>query len=220
MNRRWFQVGGLALVVVGLAGCWRSTYPWNQKLSVTVSTPSGEKTAASVHSCFGKVGSVPMTGFSSGAGCKGEAVILEVKPNKYLFVLMEDKTAYLAHFAFPRLSANDDPDDFYAALVATRDVGDVPPKRYPLMVTFDDINNPKTAKQVDPANLAGTFGDGYALMGMTLEITDEAMTSGQVEKVVSWDRSLKGSIGKDMSLPLDHVLNRINDYSFRWGTDQ
>jgi hypothetical protein len=58
----------------------------------------------------------------------------------------------------------------------------VPPILYPLLVTFTDIADPKTVTRVDSANLAATFGPGYALTSITLEITDEPVTEGQVQK--------------------------------------
>ena len=39
---------------------------------------------------------------------------------------------------------------------------------------------------VDPANLAASFGTGYALRKVTLEITRAPVTSGVVEGVLGW----------------------------------
>ena len=65
------------------------------------------------------------------------------------------------------------------------------PDNYPMLVTFDDIKDPKTVRQVDPFNLAATFGDGYALKSMQLEITDEKVTEGEVERVLGWFADLR-----------------------------
>ncbi len=59
-------------------------------------------------------------------------------------------------------------------------------ENYPLMVTFTDIADPASVTRVDLANLAATFGPGYALTSLTLETTDEPVTSGRVEKVLGW----------------------------------
>jgi hypothetical protein len=55
-----------------------------------------------------------------------------------------------------------------------------------MLVTFGDINDPKTVMLVDPANLMATFGPGVGLKSVTLEITDEAVTAGQAETVLGW----------------------------------
>ena len=40
--------------------------------------------------------------------------------------------------------------------------------------------------RVDPADLAATFGAGFALREITLEVTDDAVTEGVVEGVLGW----------------------------------
>lgn len=63
---------------------------------------------------------------------------------------------------------------------------DLPPEAWPLMVTFDDIADPKTVRRVDPADLAATFGPGVSLKAVTLAVTDEPVTEGSVEGVLGW----------------------------------
>ena len=62
----------------------------------------------------------------------------------------------------------------------------MPKRDFPLLVTFTDIDDPKTVRKVDPNNLAATLGPGYALKSITLEITDEPVTKGKVEEVLGW----------------------------------
>jgi hypothetical protein len=61
-----------------------------------------------------------------------------------------------------------------------------PPNLYPRFVTFTDVGNPKSVKLVDPANLAATFGPGFALKSVKLELTDEKVTTGLIEGALSW----------------------------------
>jgi hypothetical protein len=44
-------------------------------------------------------------------------------------------------------------------------------------------------RQADPANLAATFGEGFKLRAIKLEITGERVTEGEVEKVLGWIHS-------------------------------
>jgi hypothetical protein len=69
-----------------------------------------------------------------------------------------------------------------AFLEQIRQVRDVPRDKYPLLVTFTDIADPKTVTKVDPDNLAATFGPGVALKRITLEITDEKVTEGRTAR--------------------------------------
>lgn len=56
---------------------------------------------------------------------------------------------------------------------------------YPIMVRFDDIENPKSIKEVDPGNLAEIYGKGIALKRITITITNDAVTDG-IEAKLNW----------------------------------
>ncbi|MCG7495092.1 toxin-activating lysine-acyltransferase [Thalassobius sp. Cn5-15] len=55
-------------------------------------------------------------------------------------------------------------------------------------VGFEDYSDPKSVFVVDPADLAASYGEGYALTRLTLQITDDPLTQGEVEKVLGWLR--------------------------------
>ncbi len=48
---------------------------------------------------------------------------------------------------------------------------------YPLLLALGDISYPKTFRQVDPDNLAVSFGDGYVFKSVSFETTDELVTT-------------------------------------------
>ena len=54
-----------------------------------------------------------------------------------------------------------------------------------MLVTFKDINDPKTVERVDPNNLAEAFGQGVRLARASIEITNEPVTTG-IEKRLPW----------------------------------
>ncbi len=168
---------------------------WHQKLTVEVQTPDGVKSASSVSAVrwervpewfhIGDSGGGPGAGF-----LKGEAVVLQLDEGKYLFALLKGDLARMAiHvFAEPPLKAYNRQAygpvlDRLPGLAETRILT---PKQYPLLVTFRNINDPASVKQVDPADLAATFGPGYSLTSITMSITDEPMTKGKVEDVLGW----------------------------------
>ena len=205
----------VALAGLGLSGCWGENFAWNQKLKVVVETPSGERAGSAVTNVKTYVGLIPLSGNRRSSRSAGEATVVEVAPGKYLFVLLDDRTSNLAIDAWG--SALPDTVEAFRAMERKRESITLPPDLYPMLVTFGNLNEPGSVQQVDPANLAASFGPGYALKSITLEITDEPVTQGAVEKVLPWAVSLRGSIGKDMGLPYRHLLNQVNDGSFIQG---
>jgi hypothetical protein len=169
-------------------------WEWRQKLTVSVMTPNGLKTASSVTEgswsmapTWFKIGD---SGGGPGVGrLRGEAVVLELEPQRYLFAL-QDYSAMTALYAFagPDFRAGMRQD--YIAMLdrmgSIRDSRTLAPKHYPLLVTFDDINDPASVRHVDPGDLSASFGPGYRLNAITLSITHEPVTEGRVEKLLGW----------------------------------
>src|SRR6056297_3444879 len=98
---RWFGRAVTLLMVIALAAC--NPYGWNQKLTVVIQTPDGEVTGSSVTQVTKIVSDGPFT-LPEARGVRselaGEAVVVEVLPGEYLFVLLKGVDD-LAHSAFP-----------------------------------------------------------------------------------------------------------------------
>ncbi len=204
MKRTLFTLLALGLVgfLIFRALFGGQTVSWHQRLTVTVETPSGEVSGSAVTA----VTNVQLEGLlelPDSRGVKnqvtGEAVVVEVAPGRYLFVLL-DGAEYWAYAAF-RLGRETDPDALsYEAMMAQlkRRPWDVPaplPLRpaaaymsnpFPTLVTFDDVTDPKTVRRVDPEDLAASFGPGVRLKAVTLAVTKEAVTKGRVAEVLGW----------------------------------
>ncbi|RFB76661.1 hypothetical protein [Methylovirgula sp. 4M-Z18] len=67
---------------------------------------------------------------------------------------------------------------------------DIPPNLVPELVRFRNIDNPKTAENVDPRNLSATFGTGVDLLDATLEPTSDAI-SEMPSNWPDWLKNLK-----------------------------
>lgn len=207
---------GAMLAGVVLAGCRAETWQWNQKLVVEVQTPDGIRSGSAVTNVrwqeANSVGNYP-------GSYRGEATVVELGNGRYLFALIGEGTRYIALRTF-----EDDLGENYgitergfAAMSSLRGTRDVPRKHHPLIVTFTDINDPTTVRKVDPDNLAATFGPGVSLKRITLEITDEAVTEGAVEKVLPWwteyeNKQLDGNRYNRVSseYPFANSINRLN----------
>lgn len=190
--RRVFGLVLLGLAALSLGGCGNNQ-SWNQKLTVTVDTPAGEVSGSAVTAI-----SWSKNFFSGGWGgaswhsaVKGEAVVVDLGSGKLLFALLShsDSNDYIANLATRLVMDTTDRAWSKAAFAGVRNLGEptpVPPKLYPLLVTFADINDPKTVTKVDPANLAASFGPGYVLKAIMLEVTAERVREGVLEKSLVW----------------------------------
>ncbi len=179
----------LTLMTLGLAGCSSESWSWHQRLTLIFATPDGDVSGSAViEVSWSEVNSV----HNYPGGYRGEASVVNLGSGRYLFALLDEQTKYLAFETF-----NGGPgigEKIFAAMAQFRGIKPVLPENYPLMVTFDDIKDPASVKKVDPDNLAATFGPGYSLKSVTLEITDEPVTRGEVEKVLGWLGKIKGRI--------------------------
>jgi hypothetical protein len=195
LKMRWVLT---AVLCLALAGCDSGIqYQWNQKYTVTIDTPEGVKSASSVVELT-YVDNTENPEFGSGHVHKfrlrGEAIAIKVRHDKYLFVLLTSNGREYDAF-----------EEFSKQLGYLRaEYSKIAPKLQgsnlqttllendPMLVTFDDISKPETVKRVDPKNLAASFGAGYALKSITMEITDEPVTEGRVDGLLGWLSKLKG----------------------------
>ncbi|WP_428541761.1 hypothetical protein [Profundibacter sp.] len=178
----------ILLPILMLYGCFRLTFPtysWHQKLTLVVETPDGVRSGASVtrhivrkQPTFGlaDVGSISHS-------LRGEATVVDLGDGRYLFALLNGRKG-LERAAFAdRIPAD---QRLHFAVKQLDGAAPVPLPDAPLLVTFGDLSDPASVKRVDPADLAATFGAGYALREITLEVTDEPVTEGVVEGVFDY----------------------------------
>ncbi len=78
----------------------------------------------------------------------------------------------------------------------------------PWMIHFADPQNPKSAEEVDPANLSKTLGAGAELVSVTASPTVAPVTRGQIVKYLPWLPSLKG---KTLNGKPDSPSNNLAD---------
>lgn len=188
MNRMLVAVF-LVLSSLGLSGC--GTYDWHQKMTVEVETPDGVKSGSAVTEVSWWENRFFKDGATLQSKIEGEAVMVDLGSGYYLFALLShaNDSGYMAGLA-PRIVV--DRDQLVWSLEAiTRAKAlsgrlEVPPKHFPMLVTFTDINDPKSVKEVNPVNLGATFGAGYALQSLTLEVTDEPVLGGKIESLLNW----------------------------------
>jgi hypothetical protein len=214
------------LVLAALALCvvlwWKINYPtyaWNQKLTVTVSTPRGEVSGSSVVAI-----SWNKNFFSGGWGgapfhltMRGDATTVDLGGGQFLFAVLDyqgskECTGLVALKLLRQklpLQSDDDywaPDTFKRVQVARgRGPITLPQTLYPVFLRFRDIKDRATVERVDPDHLAKSFGSGVRLVRVTIEITDDPVTRG-IRNVLPWlSRNSVGylPVPRSPDLPLD-----------------
>src|SRR5690242_12999462 len=129
----------------------------------------------------------------AGEETSGEAVVLDLGESGLVFALLRGRTLDLweppASLLFGAFGDTFGPErealPKIRMLQRERARREVPPKYLPMLVHFRDINDPKSVEQIDPANFAATLGIGIALRRVTIEITDDPITTG-IEKRLPW----------------------------------
>lgn len=213
----------LVLIVIGavLFLGYRMMFPafqWHQKLTMTIATPSGEVSGASVTEV--RAGEKPTLLHEESpiyVDKRGEVVVLEVTPGRYLFVLLDGMGSW-AEAAYDR---NRPGSTFAGSMAFVEDQKGGPPvplpkEALPLTVTFDDIADPTSVRRVDPEGFAATFGPGVSLTAVTPEITGERVTEGRVQPLLPCLTIPKACIPLNESLPYGHPMrNLLNSHFWR-----
>lgn len=90
---------------------------------------------------------------------------------------------------------------------------DLPQWLYPLLVTFTDIDDPSSVQRVDPANLAASFGPGIRLKRITVEVSDDDVTTG-IEKRLPHFGKASGFLAWRQTLSNDDPRRRLTRNDF------
>jgi hypothetical protein len=187
------------------------TYTWRYKMTVTLSTPEGEKSGSAVREVNVTIKSCPVhiceKGYLPGkVSTSGEAVVVDLEKRGILFSIIPTDSYMIVFSLFPGPPGlTPEGAEYYSQLKnvkAEMGHGGAIMSQIPTMVSFSDINDPKTVqlaysvaaisvpnqaawdfKTTD--NLEEVFGEGVHLKGVTVEMTDEPVTWG-IEKILVW----------------------------------
>ena len=215
----------LLCVALALAGCGRKI-SYRYKLTISLNTPDGVKTASVVN----EITMVQTIIKSEGTSDKldGEALYLDLGPGRRpLIALINGNCAQtFCSYDFKNIRRNEqywsyqDPfsmmvqlygDEFadtwddvfkeYASFAKGRPPLVLRPRDLPLLVTFANINDPKSVLLVKSHDLAATLGPGISWRSITLQPTHEALTRS-IETKLPWLKKIK--VGGTGSLNGEH----------------
>ena len=175
---------------------------YRYRLTVEVETPEGLKTRSSVIEVKQRLvrpGSSPAN-MAVERRVRGEAVAVDLPGGRTLFALLRsDNNVDWASYVMQTLAPHTDSETFAQQLdnmlllegeiVLPRTfppVGHLEERSaYPMLVTFGNIDDPASVERVDPDDLAFTFGDGVSLKRITVQVTDDPVTTG-IEQRLGW----------------------------------
>lgn len=169
---------------------WGEKLNWNQKFILEVETPEGVLTSETVLQYrMSKFPKRLNKSKYSRSGLFGETPFLKLPNGRYLFALslygiFDVPHAYEEHFGldentnhfsdlFPKIARSDDEIEMF-------------PFHMPILITFDDIDDPSTIRQINPAFLASEFGKGYKLKRFDVAVTDAPVTYGRIAQISDW----------------------------------
>lgn len=163
-----FRLAIVVCAAIALTGCGRSV-SYRYKLTLSLDTPEGEKTAFNVVEVRYFEVSMPMRGIMHES--KGQAVYVDLGTGRRpLLALLTAPTAGLPG-AGPRPWAFKEPLQIIAEL--------------PDLVTFADVNDPNSVTLVDPRNLSAALGPGITWRSITLQATSVPIVTG-IDKQLPW----------------------------------
>ena len=167
-------------------------YTHRFRLTIEVQTPDGIKSGSSVIETSawesGNWGLVEARGICR--DFRGRALFVDLGQGRNLFALLgfgprgdQDELFKLTSAALAPGKQFSWQEEF-----RLKGRGVLPANDIPILVTFGDLNNPATAALVAPADMAKTFGPGFAFRQLVLETTNDSV-SGKIGKILPWWRS-------------------------------
>lgn len=196
------KIGLIAIVLLGvmsmaLTACAGNgdkapTGTWRYKMTVTIETPEGDKVGSAVREVVSNSGwkIVPESCDPCSNLKKGEAVVIDLGQRGVVFGLLTgpkigvDHAQYLLFQFFPDRKPNG--------------VMTLKPEWYPKFVSFEDLNDPKTVKNLLDYKSCGvrelclekdyfeeTFGVGVKLKLVTIEMTED-LGATKVDSYLPW----------------------------------
>jgi hypothetical protein len=228
LSTAWLVLAAILLPACGFADDKAPDYRY--RLTVEVETPEGVKTGSSViavKQTLGRAGGAPASS-QIYTRVRGEAVAVDLPGGQTLFALLRSQSSNdWAAGIVPALAPQMvDPGGAarFDGVLLLEGVAEVPrffpPTQllgrrsgYPMLVTFGDVSDPTSVELVDPDDLAASFGEGVKLKRITVELTDDPVTTG-IEGRLGWlpdyfDKMLDGRTNNSV-----HAKKRLaNDLS-------
>jgi hypothetical protein len=209
----FLRLAAVVLIGVCLAGCGKSE-SYRYKLTLAVNTPDGIKRGSSVVEVQFWDVSIPARGTMH--KLRGQALYLDLGSGARPLIALLTSQLHPKYGNDLRWSRDAGPGgkllsdgpilpdmrDYVAQLARARGPHKITPSDLADLVTFADVNDPATVIEVDPNNIETTLGAGVSWNEITLEGTDEPVTTG-IEAKLPW---LREYFEKNLRLDGDSLI--------------
>ena len=198
MMRKVMFAGAMALTLLGCAEMFPERYRF--ELTVEVDTPEELRSGSGVYEVWAnnKTSLLPEEA-KRDWGVRGEAVAVDLPNGRTLFALLKTNAIHqdmagLSMTALDPAFRNDVVESAgrIASGEGVRQQAEVAREDYPMLVTFRDLADPTSVQAANPADFSSVFGPGYALRRVSVQITDDEVTTG-IERRLPWLPSLQGN---------------------------
>jgi hypothetical protein len=207
-----------ALVLTGCGEVFPKRFRF--KMTVEVETPLGLRTGSGVMEMSAANVSFQLPdSHAVDLKFKGEAVPVDL-PGGTLFALigMDEFEAMVIDTFDPSAPRAKKLVALFGELGSSSSIGrraELTPAKYPKLVRFRDIRDPKTVELVDPGDLGKSFGAGIKLRRISFAVVDEPVTIG-IEKRLVWLMQTKnGQLDGGRYDSFSSLANSLNILNFK-----
>jgi hypothetical protein len=201
-----------------VAACLQPNVSWHQKLVLIIQTPSGEVSGSAVVEVNGDMNQLPGSASEIVYKVRGEATVVEVLPGRYLFALLDgsdERFYWAARDRFPDQSRA----EWLPQIPKQTEAVSLLTDQVPMLVTFDDITDPTTVREVDPDDLDAAFGCARESDALEFPWRDAGMTYRKwVEsEVIRLSREMaaeRSGVTRAAGDALDETHFIIDDHSY------
>lgn len=149
-----------------------------------------------------------------GGKVRGEAVAIDIPGRATLFLLLrdidsQDWAIWMPHHAFATqldAAATTDGKVLDRLSNSPGTTATLASADYPMMVRFRDISDPATIELVDPANLGASFGPGVTFRGISVELTNDQVTTAIANNRPWLGKALRGLASSNRPTQAGHQL--------------
>ena len=186
-------VACLVLLVGGAIVWWMinfPTYSYRYRMTVNVLADGAVRSGASVIAV--RVDKQPQFGSAPPQVSRvdGEAVFVDLGGGRNVIALLaagpQAKDGDYPYNVVPTLFGLTFVDRDLAKLSGLRGRREVPTNFLPTFMTFTDLNDPETARVVEPEEFEQVFGPGVTFERAFVEMVTDPVTRGGIEKKMSW----------------------------------
>ena len=207
-----------AFLIAGVGSLYWANFAsgsWRQEMTLSVSTPDGVVKGSSIV----KISAWKTPYFLNSGGdftsIEGEALMMDLGDDKLLFALLDGQNYALIRAlrsaGKERISS---PADGLRIFRNQDEPLVIDMDDLPTLVTFSNINDPKTIALVFPEDMAASFGEGYTFLGATVRASKKPITQGRVGRLLPCLNSSRNCIGLNENLPHSDPLRSVGNAKF------